>query len=134
MKMTTDHFTVHSQCGMVTITFDGKPSEAVRRALKGNRFRWCPSSQYWWKQGGEWADFVHSLDKMMDRETGFAPKPDGECWECGAPGRFRNHGAATPVHCDSCHATHVAEREMNDRYGTDVDTLYEDQCRDACGL
>lgn len=29
----------------------------------------------------------------------------GPCWICGAPdGKFRQHGAATSVHCDACHA------------------------------
>ncbi len=32
------------------------------------------------------------------------------CWDCGNPeGRFRPYGAATPVYCDTCHATHQAK-------------------------
>ena len=42
------------------------------------------------------------------------------CWICGDPsGRFRNYGAATPVHCDTCHeknkAAEAAEAEKRRR-------------------
>jgi len=56
------------------------------------------------------------------------------CWICGDPsGKFRPHGAATPVHCDKCHA---ARPPVNgSRWTPDFsDTTYEDQCAAACGF
>lgn len=38
----------HPKLESLEITFDGKPSETVRTALKGLRFRWAPSKGVWY--------------------------------------------------------------------------------------
>ena len=54
------------------------------------------------------------------------------CWECRRPeGKFRAHGAATPVYCDTCNAKFEQRRQF---VPDPIDTLYEDQCATACGL
>ncbi len=86
-----------------TLSFDGKPSEAVRSCLKANGFRWSPSGSYWWRSritGA--ADVLDSVRRIIDRESG-VKLPDAPCWLCKDPnGYFRNRGAATPVWCDAC--------------------------------
>jgi len=84
--------------GVVRVAFAEKPPEAIRSALKRNGFRWA-------KYQGEWqahcwngaAAFLAWLDRQMN-----PGKPDGACWVCGKPGRFRPHGASTPIRCDEC--------------------------------
>jgi hypothetical protein len=122
-KMSNEHFKADIGGGMVSLAFDGKPSESVRATLKRCSFRWSPSGGYWWRRevGGA-ADFIAALRLQMDREAGIR-RPDGQCWDCkSAPGFFRNYGAATPVRCDACEAKVVeaakareAEREADYR-------------------
>jgi hypothetical protein len=125
--------------GCVSLRFDAKPSEDIRAALKANGFRWSPGEGIWWRRKvtGS-ADFLTWLEKACN-----PGRPDGACWDCGdARGFFRGYGAATPVYCDACEKTHrEAERAAwaaaktrcpDDPMG--VDTLYEDTCRDQCGL
>jgi hypothetical protein len=61
----------------------------------------------------------------------------GPCWICQDPaGKFRNLGAATPVWCDTCHATQIAKTRTvcNVRFTPDrFDMQVEDNMRDACG-
>ena len=80
--------------GGVSIRFDGKPSAAIRSALKNNGYRWSPAGQNWWKRSAAGAgDFITWLSTQS-----------------GAP----------PVESP-------AAPDFSD-------TLYEDSCRDACGL
>lgn len=131
MKTTYRHFTVTTDHGQITVKFPDKPSEAVRTSLRANKFRWSGTGQYWYRLGGAYADFISALERMMDREAGTRTPPDGKCWKCDAPGWMRRYGAATPVHCDKCHSEHM-EKQLTPY--VDVDSLYEDQCRSACGL
>ncbi len=86
--------------GQVQIMFADKPPEPVRALLKAHGFRWCPSPACWWRRGVTGAaDVLAGIDRLLNPD-----RPDGACWTCGAPGRFRNHGAATPVLCDTCAA------------------------------
>jgi hypothetical protein len=87
----------------VEISFDAKPSAAIRSALKYQGFRWSPAAQTWsaqrWTSAG-----VEAIENMERRERGERRPPDGTCWKCkAAPGWFRPFGAATPVYCDACH-------------------------------
>ena len=86
-------------CG-IAFVFDGKPDEKVRTCLKSAGFRWSPGAGHWWRrQVVPYADLSLHIDKLLH-----PGRPDGTCWRCGsAEGRFRNHGAATPVYCDACH-------------------------------
>jgi len=115
--------------GQVHLKFSGKPEANIRGILKANGYRWNPADGDWWKRGVTGAaDFIGALRKKLGPRT-----PDGDCWECKSPeGYFRNHGAATPVYCDACHAKHQEPAEAVDLLG--VDAAYEDACRDACGL
>jgi len=112
----------------VRVAFSEKPPDAIRSILKANGFRWQPGAGHWWRRrvAGS-ADFLTALERRVN-----PGKPDGACWECGAPeGFFRPQGAAAPVYCDACHARHEQPAPMG---GIDVDLAYEDACRDACGL
>ncbi len=95
------------QYGNVFLKFDGKPSEEIRDSMKANRFRWNPREKHWWRNiySGA-ADFIAYLHKTLEPN-----KPDGKCWGCDEPGWFRNHGAATPVYCDSCNEAFKNKRE-----------------------
>ncbi len=86
--------------GAVTVSFTDKPDERVRSILKSNGFRWNPALGQWWrtKVTGA-ADVIGAIDRALNPD-----RPDGPCWRCGQPGRFRRHGAATPVYCDACAA------------------------------
>lgn len=85
----------------VTISFDEKPDERIRHALKANGFRWNPKAGLWWRNRVTGAaDVIGAIQKMLRP----ANEPDGSCWGCGEPGRFRQFGAATPVMCDGCFA------------------------------
>ena len=87
-------------CGNVTLTFSDKPSDAVRQILRSHGFRWSPAAGNWWRRKVTGAaDVIGAIDSALN-----SGRPDGACWKCGAPGRFRNHGAATPVYCDACNA------------------------------
>jgi hypothetical protein len=143
--------------GMVRIAFASKPPANVREMLKRNGFRWA-------KHQGEWqarcsngaADFLAWLDHAMN-----PGKPDGACWTCGKPGRFRPEGASTPVRCDDCHKVALYGQSLDEdtrrnyramSQGTElsaaqlaycnrpqadpmgVDATYEDSCREQCGL
>ncbi len=135
-------YSIHG--GGVYLTFDGKPSAEIRGILKANGYRWNPAAKQWWKRGIAGAgDFLTALDKRLapKREDGKPAQPDGACWDCQDPnGYFRPFAATTPVYCDECHKAHEQQRgaqtskyrAYDDPMG--VDTLYEDQCRDQCGL
>lgn len=85
------------QSGGVTITFDQKPPANILSALKASGFRW--DGRVWWRRRVPGAaDLITWINRKLD------PQPDGPCWKCGAPGRFRAYGAATPVYCDDCEA------------------------------
>ena len=110
----------------VRIRFNDKPDERIRGMLKASGFRWSPSAGLWWRSrvAGA-ADFLTALDRAISPR-----RPDGVCWRCQSPaGYFRNHGAATPVHCDACHQELTAPPPV-DRFDRD----HEDRCREACGL
>ena len=80
-----------------TIKFDGKPTTEIIQALKHNRYKW-DSYVKCWHSGKPSEGFFDWLRKQIEPST-----PDGKCWKCGSPGgKFRNHGAATPVLCDLC--------------------------------
>ena len=51
------------------------------------------------------ADLIDAIDRMLNPN-----RPEGKCWKCGEPGRFRGYGAATPVYCDACDAAERARR------------------------
>ncbi len=89
----------------VELTFEGKPSETIRKILKGHGFRWHPRMKTWWRRRVDGAaDMLGAIDKQIDQDAGIR-RPDGKCWNCGdANGFFRPHGAAAPVHCDQCHS------------------------------
>jgi hypothetical protein len=107
-----------------SITFSAKPPDDVRAMLKAAGFRWSPAGHWFRTRSAGAADFLAALDRKLN-----PGRPDGACWSCGAPGRFRPQGAATPVYCDACHAKHQAQPDP-----MGVDLAYEDACRDACGL
>ena len=125
------------QQGMVTLKFDGKPSANIRGILKRNHFSWSQGNGWWWtRQVIGSADFIGNLSIAIDREEGVR-RPVGKCWECKADeGFFRPHGAATPVYCDECHRKHLQADEDRQRgdVGDISDMLYEDSCRNTCGL
>ncbi len=132
----------------VRVAFSEKPPDAIRSILKANGFRWQPALApaipgCWWRRrvAGA-ADFLTALERDIGPR-----RPDGKCWACRAPeGYLRPCGPFAPVHCDACHAKHMARTDSPtvpmsasiDRPapmgGIDVDLLYEDACRDACGL
>jgi hypothetical protein len=124
-------------CGEVRIIFSAKPDEQIRGILKAHGFRWSPAQKLWWRRRVTgFADILAALDKALH-----PGRPDGACWDCGsAEGFFRPYGAATPVYCDECYQAHrdqeraqtSAQRCQDDPMG--VDRLYEDQCREVCGL
>ena len=99
--------------GQVTMTFDAKPPENVRQALKANGFRWSPQAGFWWRRcvtGA--ADVIGAIEKMI------TPKqPDGSCRICKASdGHFRPVGACgATVLCDDC----------EDRYTFDVGDSFD---------
>lgn len=118
------------QTRYVEIKFDDKPAADIRGMLKAAGFRWSPSSGVWWRSRVEGAaDFLAVLDKRLN-----PGRPDGACWDCQAPGKFRPFGAATPVYCDTCHAKHQAARQSQYVDPMGVDMAYEDACARACGL
>ena len=93
--------------GYTIIAFSEKPAADILGAVKANGFRWRPGDQRWerrTRQGD--ADFLAWLDRKLN-----PGRPDGACWNCQQPGRFRRFGAATPVLCDWCFAI---EREARD--------------------
>lgn len=84
--------------GGIAFKFGDKPDERIRTALKANGFQWHRQSGFWFRRrAGEWADLYCGIEKMLSPN-----RPDGECWKCGLPGKFRGYGAATPVFCDAC--------------------------------
>ena len=50
------------------ITFDGKPSETVRKALKANKFKWNSKKGVWYGYG-ERANIVDALHKAYEAES-----------------------------------------------------------------
>ena len=85
----------------VSIRFPNKPPETVRSILKSHGFRWSPRSGEWTRNRVNGAaDVLTAIDRAL-RPAG---APDGDCWRCRRPGRFRNRGAAAPVLCDHCDA------------------------------
>jgi hypothetical protein len=120
----------------VTIRFPSKPDEDIRAALKAAGFRWS-SGGYWWRRKvvGT-ADFLTALEKRLNPGV-----PDGACHQCGDErGFWRSWAACTFLYCDECWKAYRDQREgqtskhrcHDDPMG--VDTLYEDQCRQQCGL
>ncbi len=83
----------------VEVRFPDKPEERVRSILKANGFRWNPAQGVWWR-----GQVVGAADVFLAIERAMRPPdaPDGDCWRCGKPGRFRPRGAACPVLCDAC--------------------------------
>ena len=65
-----DHFTItdNAEFGSLEITFDGKPSEAVRDVLKAHKFRWHSKKGVWYGKG-ERADIVKTLQEAYKTET-----------------------------------------------------------------
>jgi hypothetical protein len=108
------------------ITFPAKPDDSIRALMKGAGFRWSPAAGCWWRRGVNGAaDFIAVLDRKLN-----SGRPDGACWRCKSPnGYFRRQGAATPVHCDACHAA-LTGGFKPDRFDLD----HEELCRAACGL
>jgi hypothetical protein len=91
------------QSGHVLISFDAKPEDKILAILKAHSFRWNPASRAWWRAKVHGAaDVIGAIERAMRP----ANEPDGPCWTCGLPGRFRHYGAATPVLCDRCHEQH----------------------------
>jgi hypothetical protein len=80
----------------VTIRFQEKPPDNIRAMLKANGFRYSQGAWYCRRVRD---GFMPALERACNPD-----KPDGDCWTCGKPGRFRHEGAATPVRCDECHA------------------------------
>jgi hypothetical protein len=103
MTISTDHYTCQFGPTGVCVQFPQRPPPEAIQALKLRGFRWNPAGHYWWKRHA--ADTPAVLDALR---AIFAPVPTprGPCWICGAPGTFRNRGAATPVYCDACAAAH----------------------------
>jgi hypothetical protein len=118
----------------VSVMFNAKADERIRRMLKINGFRWSPVGGFWWhRQVKGFADILRALEGMIGPR-----KPDGACWHCKAPeGFFRRQGPATPVYCDACWAI-VCEKagkaEHCEPTADRSDLAYEDRCREACGL
>lgn len=54
----------NAQHGSREVYFDGKPSAAVRGALKSLGFRWYPAGGYWWGYAPE-----NDLAAAIDRAT-----------------------------------------------------------------
>jgi len=82
----------------VTVCFPDRPNAEILAMLKANGFRWNPADRIWHRRAVSGAaDFLTALDRKLN-----PARPDGACWKCGRPGRFRNYGAATPVYCDDC--------------------------------
>ena len=93
--------------GNVTLTFPEKPSEQVRSILKAHGFRWNPTAGQWWRARVTGAaDVIGAIDRALNPD-----RPDGACWKCGQPGRFRPRGAATPVYCDACAAASAQQSQ-----------------------
>ncbi len=85
----------------VEVRFPDKPSERVRAILKAHGFRCNPAQGVWWRNRVSGAADVFAA---IERAMRPANAPDGDCWRCGKPGRFRPHGAACPVLCNACAA------------------------------
>lgn len=62
--------TTNAQYKSLEISFDGKPSEAVRDALKGLRFRWHGQKKVWYGFASE--DAVRAAIEGQERTTGAA--------------------------------------------------------------
>ena len=60
--------TDNREYGTLEIKFDGKPSEAVRDALKEQGFRWHRAKQIWYGKGDR-ADIVKALREAYQSET-----------------------------------------------------------------
>lgn len=87
--------------GGVRVRFSAKPPAEVIGQLKAAGFRWSPAGGEWWRNRTTGAaDVLDRIDRLLRPKD----QPDGACWKCGAPGRFRNRGAAAPVFCDRCAA------------------------------
>ena len=65
-----EHFTItdNNEFGSLEITFDGKPSEAIRNVLKDNKFRWHGKKGVWYGKG-ERADIVKALQEVYNAEA-----------------------------------------------------------------
>lgn len=99
MTFTHKGFEVQAYGRNVTIEFQAKPPEDVLKALKANGYRWHGPTKTWRTgRASSYADLMAWIDKQINGE-----QPDGPCWSCQAPGKFRSYGAATPVLCDACH-------------------------------
>ena len=97
--------------GGVRVRFSARPPETVLSMLKASGFRWCRALGEWTRQRTAGAaDLLERIDRALDPD-----RPDGACWHCGAPGRFRNRGAATPVFCDACNELDLESRNQTGR-------------------
>lgn len=69
-EQTAEPFTIttNPQYKSLEISFDGKPSEAVRDALKGLRFRWHGQKKVWYGFASE--DVVRAAIEGQERTTG----------------------------------------------------------------
>ena len=129
-------------CGTVRVSFDARPPAEVIAMLKSAGFRWNPPGKFWWRKkiSGS-GDFITALEKQVQRIAD-PNRPDGDCWRCGKPGKFRNYGAATPVYCDDCeHARRESEARSHPSHDNSSvedracgDWAYEDRCAEQCGL
>ena len=65
-----EHFTIadNTEYGSLEITFDSKPSEAVRNVLKENNFRWHKVKGVWYGKG-ERANIVNALQEVYNAEA-----------------------------------------------------------------
>ena len=65
-----DHFTItdNAEFGSLEITFDGKPSEAIRDVLKAHKFRWHNKKGVWYGKS-ERADIVKALQEAYEAAT-----------------------------------------------------------------
>lgn len=91
--------------GQVALTFATKPDAQTRQTLKYNGFRWSPKTRCWWRRK---IGNVHDLVAYLENKNN--PPETWPCWNCKEPGTMRQHGAATPVYCDDCHAEHERHR------------------------
>lgn len=96
-------FHVETGGGNVTITFDDKPPENIRAALKAQGFRWEPHRKAWWRHGLIVADFLYWLDTQYTPEELHPCRRRLENGElCGKPPRVRSSGPYTMVFCGPC--------------------------------
>ncbi len=86
----------------VAIRFANKPEAEILSMLKANGFRWNPASETWYRRRVTGAaDFLGALDRKLNPN-----RPDGPCWTCGKPGRWRDYATTSQIYCNDCAAAH----------------------------